>query len=211
MIGLPYLLGRDDASGLSTAVVDSVRASVGDFEAAATGRCAPRTESAAEGDGPMEQAGPSQAIFDHARRGEVAALEGAVAAGAGVNAQNERGDSPLMLAAYHGHVAAVRRLLELGADPGLRNQAGQSPLDGAAFKGELEVIQALLDGGAEVNAGGPEGKTALMFAAMFDRLEALELLLARGAERDRRDVEGRSALDYAGLMSASRAEARLKG
>ncbi|MYZ40733.1 MULTISPECIES: ankyrin repeat domain-containing protein, partial [unclassified Streptomyces] len=55
-------------------------------------------------------------IFDLARRGEAEALAAYVDAGVPANLTNDRGDSLLMLAAYHGHAPAVAALLERGAD-----------------------------------------------------------------------------------------------
>lgn len=51
-------------------------------------------------------------IFDAARGGDAEALGAFLAAGAPVNLANDRGDTLLMLAAYHGHAAAVRLLLD---------------------------------------------------------------------------------------------------
>jgi len=54
-------------------------------------------------------------IFDLARAGDSAALAAYVDAAVPVELTNDRGDTLLMLAAYHGHEAAVRVLLERGA------------------------------------------------------------------------------------------------
>lgn len=56
-------------------------------------------------------------VFDLARRGETDALAAYVDAGVPANLTNDRGDSLLMLAAYHGHAAAVTALVGRGADP----------------------------------------------------------------------------------------------
>ncbi|WP_228975260.1 ankyrin repeat domain-containing protein [Streptomyces sp. DH12] len=110
-------------------------------------------------------------IFDLARRGETAALAAYVDAGAPANLSNDKGDSLVMLAAYHGHAATVEALLARGADPDAVNDRGQTPLAGAVFKGERGVIRALLAGGADPEAGTP---SALDTARMFGRTELLE-------------------------------------
>ncbi|MDI3386677.1 ankyrin repeat domain-containing protein [Streptomyces sp. B-S-A8] len=115
-------------------------------------------------------------IFDLARQGETEALAAYVDAGVPVNLTNDRGDSLVMLAAYHGHADAVRALLARGADAGRVNDRGQTPLAGAVFKGENDVIKALLDGGADPAAGTP---SAVDTARMFGKTELLELF---GAE-----------------------------
>ncbi|GAA3862796.1 ankyrin repeat domain-containing protein [Streptomyces lacrimifluminis] len=111
-------------------------------------------------------------IFDLARQGQTETLVGYVDAGVPADLTNDRGDSLVMLAAYHGHADAVRALLARGADGDRVNDRGQTPLAGAVFKGAQDVIQALLEGGANPAAGMP---SALDTARMFGKTELLEL------------------------------------
>ncbi|MEF9902547.1 ankyrin repeat domain-containing protein [Streptomyces sp. P9-A2] len=111
-------------------------------------------------------------IFDMARSGRTEELVAYVDAGVPANLTNDRGDSLVMLAAYHGHADAVRALLERGADVDRINDRGQTPLAGAAFKGDTEVVKALLQSGADPAAGTP---SAVDTARMFARAELLEL------------------------------------
>ncbi|MFD7227485.1 ankyrin repeat domain-containing protein [Streptomyces sp. NPDC059881] len=115
-------------------------------------------------------------IFDLARQGDVEALVAYVDAGVPANLTNDRGDSLLMLAAYHGHASAVTALLARGAEADRANDRGQTPLAGAVFKGEDAVIRALLDGGADPEAGTP---SAVDTARMFGKADLLELFGAR--------------------------------
>jgi uncharacterized protein len=102
-------------------------------------------------------------IFDLARQGRTAELSGYVDEGIPVNLTNDKGDSLLMLAAYHGHAELVRALLERGADANQANDRGQTPLAGALFKGEDEVVRALVAAGADPRAGSPSAaETARM-------------------------------------------------
>lgn len=64
-------------------------------------------------------------LFDLARTGETERLRAYVGAGVPVDLSNDRGDTLLMLAAYHGHAGTVRALTELGADPGRANDRGR--------------------------------------------------------------------------------------
>ncbi|MFC9249064.1 ankyrin repeat domain-containing protein [Streptomyces sp. NPDC057136] len=115
-------------------------------------------------------------VFDLARRGEADALAAYVDAGVPANLTNDRGDSLLMLAAYHGHAGAVTALVGRGADPDRANDRGQTPLAGAVFKGENAVIEALLAAGADPESGTP---SALDTARMFGKADLLELFGAR--------------------------------
>jgi ankyrin repeat protein len=111
-------------------------------------------------------------VFAMARRGDTPALAAYIDAGVPVNLTNEKGDTLLMLAAYHGHAATVAALIERGADVNRLNDRGQSPLAGAVFKGEDDVVRALLAGGADARAGRP---TAVETARMFGRPDPLEM------------------------------------
>lgn len=110
-------------------------------------------------------------LFDLARTGETERLRAYVEAGVPADLTNDRGDTLLMLAAYHGHAGTVRALAELGADPGRANDRGQTPLAGAVFKKEPGVIRALLETGADPNAGTPSAADA---ARMFGQDEYLK-------------------------------------
>ncbi|SHI39819.1 ankyrin repeat domain-containing protein [Streptomyces sp. 3214.6] len=111
-------------------------------------------------------------IFDLARQGQTEELVAYVDAGVPANLTNDRGDSLMMLAAYHGHADAVRALLARGAEADRINDRGQTPLAGAVFKGETEVIRALLEAGADPSQGTP---SAVDTARMFGKSDLLEL------------------------------------
>ncbi|MEV5971287.1 ankyrin repeat domain-containing protein [Streptomyces sp. NPDC051921] len=115
-------------------------------------------------------------VFDLARAGDAVTLAAYVDAGVPANLSNEKGDSLVMLAAYHGHAEAVTALLTRGADADRANDRGQTPLAGAVFKGEDSVVRALLAGGANPEAGTP---SAVDTARMFGKTELLELFGAR--------------------------------
>lgn len=120
-------------------------------------------------------------VFDLARRGDSAALAAYLDAGVPVNLCNDRGDTLVMLAAYHGHAETVRALTARGADPDRVNDRGQSPLAGAVFKGEDAVIDALLDAGADPGAGAP---SALEAARLFGQEAVLARFSARSAAEE---------------------------
>jgi ankyrin repeat protein len=105
-------------------------------------------------------------MFDLARSGMVERLLAYVDAGVPVDLTDARGNTLLMLAAYHGHPAVVAGLAERGADVDRLNDRGQSPLAGAVFKGEDEVVATLLAHGADPDVGTP---TARETAAVFGR------------------------------------------
>jgi ankyrin repeat protein len=111
-------------------------------------------------------------LFDLARAGDLSLLD-YVDRGAPPNLTDSRGNTILMLAAYHGHAALVTGLAERGADVDAVNDRGQSPLAAGAFKGSAEVVRALMDAGADPEKGSPN---ALETAQFFERHELLEVM-----------------------------------
>jgi len=114
-------------------------------------------------------------VFDMARDGDAASLAAYLDAGVPVDLTNEKGDTLVMLAAYHGHADAVAVLAARGADVDRLNDRGQAPVAGAVFKGEDAVVRVLVEAGADPLAGHP---TAVDTARMFGREDLLALLTA---------------------------------
>lgn len=142
--------------------------------------------------------------LDDARDGATAELEAMIAAGLPANLSDTKGNSLLMLAAYHGHEDTARMLLRRGADPDRRNDRGQTPLGGVAFKGHLPLVRLLIEAGAQVDADQGGGRSPLMFAAMFGHRKVVECLLAAGADPSRQSVFGLSTRQLAGITGAIR-------
>ncbi|KAM0724020.1 hypothetical protein Q7P37_001011 [Cladosporium fusiforme] len=118
-------------------------------------------------------------LFDFARAGDTASLSQYLSAGIPANFTNHKGDTLLMLAAYHGHAETVRVLVEKGADVNAINDRGQSPIAGAVFKGYEDVVEVLVkEGKADVTAGQPN---AVQAAEMFKREGCLRILGVEGA------------------------------
>ncbi|KAJ9650199.1 hypothetical protein H2198_010485 [Neophaeococcomyces mojaviensis] len=144
---------------------------------------------------PPEAVALAGRMFDAARRGDemsVALLTQALQRGLPANLTNDKGDSLIMLAAYHGHANLVELLLQHNADPNRLNDRGQSPLAGVVFKNEKECIEALLEGGADPELGEPSAIDACrifkqeQFEEMF--VKQIEKLRANGT----RAVNGNS-------------------
>jgi ankyrin repeat protein len=112
-------------------------------------------------------------MFDLARDGQTDRLAEYLDRGLPVNLTNDKGDSLLMLAAYHDHPATVRALLERGAEVDRANDRGQTALGAAVFRRSTESVQALLAAGADPSAGGP---SAIEMARFFDLPAMLALL-----------------------------------
>ncbi|MEV0897437.1 ankyrin repeat domain-containing protein [Actinoplanes sp. NPDC049802] len=108
-------------------------------------------------------------MFDLARSGATTALAAQVDAGLPANLTNDKGDTLLILAAYHDHAGTVAALLERGADPERANDRGQTALAAAVFRRNPETVRILLGAGADP-------RTAVATAEFFNLPEMTELL-----------------------------------
>jgi ankyrin repeat protein len=115
---------------------------------------------------------------DLARKGDAVGLDALLKAGLAVDLQDAKGNTLLMLAAYHGKAETVAMLLKARATVDLRNAKGQTPLGGVAFKGYVEIATLLLDAGADAVAD-QGGSTPADFATLAGKTEILALLQAR--------------------------------
>jgi ankyrin repeat protein len=120
--------------------------------------------------GVLELAGK---VFDLAREGSTDELAEYVDAGVPVNLTNDKGDTLLILAAYHGHPETVAALLARGADSGRVNDRGQTALAAAVFRQSTASVTHLLEAGADPDAGGPSARAT---AAFFELPAMVELL-----------------------------------
>ncbi|WP_329109980.1 ankyrin repeat domain-containing protein [Micromonospora sp. NBC_01699] len=113
-------------------------------------------------------------MFDLAREGQTTELIGNVAAGLPVDLTNDKGDTLLILAAYHAHPETVAALLSHGADPARTNDRGQTALAAAVFRRSTEIVTALLAAGADPTHGGPSAIDTARFFELPDMLALLQ-------------------------------------
>ncbi|MET8197673.1 ankyrin repeat domain-containing protein [Micromonospora sp. NPDC005686] len=112
-------------------------------------------------------------MFDLARAGATEELAANVDAGLPVNLTNAKGDTLLILAAYHAHPETVAALLARGADPARVNDRGQTALAAAVFRRQEATVRALLDAGADPDHGGPSAVETARFFELPDMLALL--------------------------------------
>jgi hypothetical protein len=123
-------------------------------------------------------------IFGACRTGTREHVLAFIHSGAGVNAKDRAGWTPLSLAAdFNPHADVITALIDAGADVEARDAGGSTALMWAAsMNPNPEVTVALLKGGANVNAADDGGRTALFFAAQDNPNPAVAAaLIAAGA------------------------------
>ena len=111
-------------------------------------------------------------VFDLARSGSTEELAAYVDAGVPVNLTNDKGDTLLILAAYHGHPETVGALLDRGADHARVNDRGQTALAAAVFRQSAARRDAGCWRRGRPRRGRPEraGDRGLLRAPGDDRL-----------------------------------------
>lgn len=116
------------------------------------------------------------AIFDVVRAGHLAKLTSLLDQGIPVDFTDAKGDSLLILAAYHEHTQLVELLLSRGANIDALNDRGQTPLVCAVFRNNEEITKLLLDAGADPQLGH---QTPAEVADFFNLPHMKELLAGK--------------------------------
>ena len=112
-------------------------------------------------------------MFDLAREGAAGRLAGYLDAGVPVELTDPKGDTLLILAAYHKHAETAAALLAGGADVDRVNDRGQTALGCAVFRQDEATVRVLLDAGADPALGRQSG---IATAQAFGLPEMLALL-----------------------------------
>ena len=130
---------------------------------------------------------------DEATRELLAAL-----APSDIDARDEAGRTPLILAASKGLTVTVRELiLEGSAYVNARDILGWTPLQWAVFNRDANLVKLLLSNGADPNTRNNEGWTPIHQAAHNGDSEIVNALIESGVDVNARDDDGTTALYWA--------------
>jgi len=77
------------------------------------------------------------------------------------NLDDENGETPLFMNAWHGCLDVVQLLLAAKASPNKPNMWGKTPLHMCALEGHVDVVRALLEANASPHAVNDDGETPL--------------------------------------------------
>lgn len=150
-------------------------------------------------------------LHEAARIGRDEMIPALLQAGVDVEARDDRGFTPLILASYNGQASTTAMLLAHGANPAGADEArGNTALMGVAFKGYAEIARLLLDAGADANQCNLAGQTALMNAVMFGHASIVEMLFAAGADPEMVDVAGNSPTSIAAAQTSATMRDRIE-
>ena len=110
---------------------------------------------------PSTAKAPDIPLWKAAFEGNIEAVKQHLAAGADVNAKDDRGQTPLLFAAMSGHKEIAELLIVEGAEVNAEDEDGWTPLHFAAARGHKETAELLIAKGADVNAKDDNGETPL--------------------------------------------------
>ncbi|MBP3835871.1 MAG: ankyrin repeat domain-containing protein, partial [Pyramidobacter sp.] len=136
------------------------------------------------------------------RTGSADKVKAAIAAGADVNAKNNEGFTPLVMAVSdNGAPEVVKALIDAGANVNANDNEGDTPLTAAAAcSKQPQVVEILIAAGANVNAKNLSGETPLWYAAFTNpEPEIVKTLVAAGANVNEKDEKSRTPLTVAVL------------
>lgn len=118
--------------------------------------------------------------------------------GAGINAKDDGGRTPILAATHGNKVDTVRVLIEAGADIHLQDNKLDNPFLYAGAEGMLEIVKLLIDAGADPAITNRYGGTALIPASEHGYVEVVKELLTRSKV----DVNHVNNLGWTALMEA---------
>ena len=125
------------------------------------------------------------------RRGDQSYLVYLLTHGADPDLRDDKGDSPLLLAAMLGQETMVRPLLAARANPNLGNASGETPLILAVQRRDTQMVRELVAGGANPDQRDViAGLSAREYAQRDTRSPALAKLLDDAPAKPKAGVAG---------------------
>ncbi|TQR31423.1 ankyrin repeat domain-containing protein [Brevibacillus brevis] len=114
-----------------------------------------------------------------AAEGKTDEVKASLAAGAEINAQDDRGRTAAMAATHGNHEETVKVLIEAGADINIQDDRQDNPFLYAGAEGYLEILKLVIDAGPDTKIYNRFGGTPLIPAAEHGYVEVAKELLTR--------------------------------
>lgn len=134
------------------------------------------------------------ALLAAVEKGDVAAVQKLLKAGAKVDTRDRSGRTALLVATYTNKVEAARALIAAGADVNAKDDIQDSPYLYAGAEGRNEILKMTLAAGADLKSTNRYGGTALIPAAHHGHPETVAILLQTAIDKDHINKLGWTAL-----------------
>lgn len=132
-----------------------------------------------------------------AASGDAAAIALLLGQGANLEARDESGATPLLIATRYNHIDAARVLIDAGANVNAKDRIQDSAYLYAGARGHNEILKMTLTHGADLRSTNRYGGTALIPAAERGHVETVRILIAAGV-----DVNHINRLHWTALLEA---------
>lgn len=117
-----------------------------------------------------------RALFSAVKTGDIRGMHTLLMEGADVDARDEHGQTPLMLAAHLGYPSVVERLIRAGANVDAQDDMGGTALMSAVDKSHGTIAKMLLKAGAKANVRDSETSCTIELARRLGDPEMARLL-----------------------------------
>jgi ankyrin repeat protein len=120
-----------------------------------------------------------------------------------INAIDDSGNTPLLLALPFKKAAVIHTLLDSKANATVANDKGVTPILAALLRGQdfTPVIHKLIELGANLTAKDKKGGTALTYAVKGNQsIDLIQKIIDAGVDINAKDGEGTTALMHAALQ-----------
>nr|XP_024216140.1 uncharacterized protein LOC106692892 [Halyomorpha halys] len=120
-----------------------------------------------------------------------------------IDAKDNEGRTPLMLAIKNLKPEIVTFLLYSGANLNVKDSQNFTPLHYAAKGGHVDIVTTLLEAGARLEEKDVKGMTPAFIAAVSNKPNILELLVEHGADLTLKDCGDKGMIHHAALCGYS--------
>jgi ankyrin repeat protein len=138
-----------------------------------------------------------QELLNASRNGNLEGVQRLIKEGASVEAKNDYGWSPLLLAAKYGQDAMCKLLINKNASVEAKDNYGRTPLLLAANYGYKAVCRLLIENKASVQVKNNNGSTPLHWAAFESHEAVCRLLIENKASVEAKNNDGLTPLERA--------------
>lgn len=137
-------------------------------------------------------------LLEAVKENNLPKVQEALAKGANINTQNNKGETPLLLACKNNNTTIGLLLLNSNANPNIKDNNNDTPLHLSVHKNNIVLTKALLNNGCNcLNDKDDIGDTPLILAVFNGHYDIVNLLLNSDVNINEIDSQGKTPLKLA--------------